>query len=299
MDHNDWSVAAWINATSLQNGIIVLHTDDGGTASTNSWNLRIRHTGLLGGAVTTTNGSLQSTNHSIQLDRWYHVVMVADVGSTLRFYIDGVNVGNSSFTARQDTIRNAGNSVYIGSYNGGEFDQPFDGQIGSVMVFADALDSSTITQLYDSGKGVYSNTTNLSYARALACPWASLQPPHQLANGEVTTSIRLRNLPSGMISNRATHHLGTPRSRCQHDLHRDGEQLSGTYSTSFSLTVQDIFDLSDASEDRPSRRGDVTEPTYGQRRDRHLAVSPSATGMALNPTDGTMVARRRSCRRRR
>ena len=198
--------------------IIVLHTDDGGTASTNSWNFRIRNTGLLGGAVTTTNGSSQSTNHSIQLDRWYHVVMVADVGSTLRFYIDGVNVGNSSFTARQDTIRNAGNSVYIGSYNGGEFDQPFDGQIGSVMVFADALDSSTITQLYDSGKGVYSNTTNLSYAQGSSSrPRASLSLPISVANGEVTTSYSLAGtLPSGMNFESSNGTIWErPRSRCQ------------------------------------------------------------------------------------
>ena len=299
VDHNDWSVAAWINATSLQNGIIVLHTDDGGTASTNSWNFRIRNTGLLGGAVTTTNGSLQSTNHSIQLDRWYHVVMVADVGSTLRFYIDGVNVGNSSFTARQDTIRNAGNSVYIGSYNGGEFDQPFDGQIGSVMVFADALDSSTITQLYDSGKGVYSNTTNLSYAQGSSSLslGQAYSLPISVANGEVTTSYSLAGtLPSGMNFESSNGTIwGTPTVTMSSTTYTvTANNSAGTYSTSFSLTVQDIapYDLSFASEDLTLTKGAAMSPnlpTVSGGTVTSWEVSPSLpTGMALNPTDGTI-----------
>ena len=72
-------------------------------------------------------------------------------------------------------------------------DQPFDGQIGSVMVFADALNASNINQLYTSGKGVYSNTTNLSYAQSSSTLLLgqTYSFPITVANGEVTTSYSL------------------------------------------------------------------------------------------------------------
>ena len=54
--------------------------------------------------------------------------------------------------------------ISIASYNAGEYNQPFDGNIGEVMIFADALNSTTISQMYNASKGSYSNTTNLSYS---------------------------------------------------------------------------------------------------------------------------------------
>ena len=93
------------------------------------------------------------------------------------------------------------NNVFLGSYNGGEDDQPFDGQIGSVMVFADALNASNIDQLYTAGKGVYSNTTTLSYAQSSSTMvlGQTYSFPLTVTNGEATTSYSLTGtLPSGM-----------------------------------------------------------------------------------------------------
>ncbi|MGB0377551.1 MAG: LamG domain-containing protein, partial [Poseidonia sp.] len=203
VDHNDWSVATWINASSLQGSTIIGTYDDNGASSDIGWALRIRSaTGDLYATVgTTSNTSAAWTSDaSIDTDRWYHVVMVADVGNTLRLYLDGVNVANGSLSG-SGNLRNVSNNVFLGSYNGGEEDQPFDGQIGSVMAFADALNASNINQLYTSGKGVYSNTTNLSYAQSSSTMilGQTYSFPITVTNGEITTSYSLNGtLPSGM-----------------------------------------------------------------------------------------------------
>ena len=149
VDHNDWSVATWINASSLQGSTIIGTYNDDGQPSDIGWALRIRaaNGNLYSTIGTTTNNSAAWTSDaSIDTDRWYHVVMVADVGNTLRLYLDGVNVANGSLSG-SGKFRDVSNNVFLGSYNGGEEEQPFDGQIGSVMVFADALNYRIINQL--------------------------------------------------------------------------------------------------------------------------------------------------------
>ncbi|MGB2530340.1 MAG: LamG-like jellyroll fold domain-containing protein, partial [Candidatus Poseidoniaceae archaeon] len=168
VDHNDWSVATWFNASSEDYGMIVSSLNNGGQAQTMSWFIR-RETsspyGLYAAIGDADSGDSKTTSPKISVDedRWYHVVMVADMGDTLRLYLDGVNVANTSLSGVSN-LRDSSNSVFIGSHNGGEYNQGFDGQVGSVMIFADALNASNINQLYTAGKGVYSNTTNLSYA---------------------------------------------------------------------------------------------------------------------------------------
>ena len=122
VDHNDWSVATWFNASSLQGSTIIGTYDDNGQASDIGWALRIR---AANGNLYSTVGPSSNTSAawtsdaSIDTDRWYHVVMVADVGNTLRLYLDGVNVANGSLSGSGD-LRDVSNNVFLGSYNGGE-----------------------------------------------------------------------------------------------------------------------------------------------------------------------------------
>ena len=51
--------------------------------------------------------------------------MVADMGNMLRLYLDGVNVANVSLSGVSN-LRDSSNSVFIGSLNGGEYNQGFD-----------------------------------------------------------------------------------------------------------------------------------------------------------------------------
>ena len=269
VDHNDWSVATWINASSLQGSTIIGTYNDDGQPSDIGWALRIRaaNGNLYSTVGTTTNTSAAWTSDaSINTDRWYHVVMVADVGNTLRLYLDGVNVANGSLSGGGN-IRDVSNNVFLGSYNGGEEDQPFDGQIGSVMVFADALNASNIDQLYTAGKGVYSNTTNLSYAQSSSTLilGQTYSFPLTVANGEVTTSYSLSGtLPSGMNFESSNGTIwGTPTAAMTSTTYTVmANNSAGSYSTSISLTSQHVapYDLVYSPENMTLEKGTAMTP---------------------------------------
>ena len=130
------------------------------------------------------------------------------------------------------------NSVFIGSLNGGEYNQPFDGQVGSVMIFADALNASNINQLYTAGKGVYSNTTNLSYSAPsyTLTNGQAYSLPIGVSNGDVTTSYTLTgSLPSGMNFESSNGTIwGTPTADMTSTTYTvTANNSAGSFSTTF------------------------------------------------------------------
>ena len=301
VDHNDWSVATWFNASSLQGSTIIGTYDDNGQASDIGWALRIR---AANGNLYSTVGPSSNTSAawtsdaSIDTDRWYHVVMVADVGNTLRLYLDGVNVANGSLSGSGD-LRDVSNNVFLGSYNGGEEDQPFDGQIGSVMVFADALNASNINQLYTSGKGVYSNTTNLSYAQSSSTLLLgqTYSFPITVANGEVTTSYSLTGtLPSGMNFESSNGTIwGTPTGAMTSTTYTvTANNSAGSYSTSISLTSQHVapYDLVYSPENMTLEKGTAmttNTPSVSGGTITSWAISPSLpSGLAFSTSTGAI-----------
>ncbi len=208
------------------------------------WHIKIHPTDhKIYGAVGTpdTGGSTPTPRVSIDTDHWYHVALVADMDNMLRFYIDGVNVANASLSGDAN-IRDVSNSVFIGSHNGGEYNQGFDGQIGSVMVFADALNATNINQLYTSGKGVYSNSTSLSYSYSsiVFATGQTYSLPLSVTNGEVTTSYSLTGtLPSGMNFDSGNGTIwGTPTADMSSTNYTvTANNPAGSYSTTFQITV--------------------------------------------------------------
>ncbi|MEC8742093.1 MAG: LamG domain-containing protein, partial [Candidatus Thermoplasmatota archaeon] len=301
VDHNDWSVATWINASSLQGSTIIGTYNDDGQPSDIGWALRIRaaNGNLYSTVGTSTNNSAAWTSDaSINTDRWYHVVMVADVGNTLRLYLDGVNVANGSLSGGGN-IRDVSNNVFLGSYNGGEEDQPFDGQIGSVMVFADALNATNINQLYTSGKGVYSNTTNLSYAQSSSTLilGQTYSFPLTVANGEVTTSYSLSGtLPSGMNFESSNGTIwGTPTTTMTSTTYTVvANNSAGSYSTSISLTSQHVapYDLVYSPENMTLTKGTAmttNTPSVSGGTITSWEISPSLpSGLAFSTSTGAI-----------
>ena len=53
------------------------------------------------------------------------------------------------------SILNSTNPLYIGSYNGGEFSQYFDGKIGITRLYNTSLTSSQVLQNFNADKSKY------------------------------------------------------------------------------------------------------------------------------------------------
>ena len=297
---NDWSVSVWFNASTHQHSVILGAFDDGGAAVDVGWAIRMRASGgIYANVGTTSNNSAAWTSEaSIDTDRWYHVVLVADPGNTLRLYVDGQNVGSGSLSG-SGALRNVSNSLFIASYNGGEYSQTFDGQVGSVMAFADALNATTINQIYNASKGVYSNTTTLSFPQS--SPTLLLGQtysfPMTVANGEITTSYSLTGtLPSGMNFESSNGTIwGTPTAAMSTTSYTvTANNSAGTYSTSFSLTSQHAapYDLAYAPENMTLEKGTAmttNTPSVSGGAITSWEINPSVpTGLSFSTSTGAI-----------
>ena len=241
--NGDWSVSVWMNATTVQHSVIIGKWNGGGSASDLGYIIRIGSDNKLYTSVGTTSGSsaVSTSRISIDEDRWYHLVMVADAGNILRFYVDGVNVVNASLSG-SGSIRNTTSGISIGSYNAGEYNQPFDGNIGEVMIFAEALNSTTINQMYTASKGTYSNTTSLSYSDSsyTFVKGQAYNLPLSVSNGDLTTSYTLLgSLPTGMSFGSENGTIwGTPTADMSSTNYTvTANNSAGSFSTTFSIQI--------------------------------------------------------------
>ena len=297
--NGDWSVSVWINATTVQHSVIIGKWNGGGSASDLGYIIRIGSDNKLYTSVGTTSGSsaVSTSRISIDEDRWYHLVMVADVGNMLRLYADGVNVVNASLSG-SGSVRNTTSGISIGSYNAGEYNQPFDGNIGEVMIFADALNSTTINQMYNASKGTYSNTTSLSYSDSsyTFVKGQAYNLPLSVSNGDLTTSYTLiGSLPSGMSFGSDNGTIwGTPTTDMSSTNYIvTANNSAGSFSTTFSMQVMSApSGVSYSPSSMTLEKGTAmttNTPTYSGSTVTSWSVSPALpSGLNFDTSTGAI-----------
>jgi len=72
---------------------------------------------------------------------------------TLETFINGTSIGSVSHTL--SSIKNVTNPLYIGSYNGGEYSQWFNGAIGVVRLYNKALASTDVSTNFQALRSKY------------------------------------------------------------------------------------------------------------------------------------------------
>ncbi len=143
----------WVNQSVLGNDVVLGKFDNGGQSQDVSYSIRTTNTtyysqlGSGSGAGSTL--FVDSTLKVGTIGTWYQIVYVFTniAANTFQTFVNGVSIGsvNHGFSS----ILNSGNPLYIGSYNGGEYSQWFDGSIGIVRLYDGALTSSEVLQNYN------------------------------------------------------------------------------------------------------------------------------------------------------
>ncbi|MDP6199487.1 MAG: putative Ig domain-containing protein, partial [Candidatus Poseidonia sp.] len=301
---HDWTVEVWFNASSQHtaNTQTIFGTfANGGQAADVRYSARLKTNNSVSLNYRTDGSSsvYSITTQPLNDDRWYHLVAVFRDDTNLSLYLDGQFVGDTSVSG---SLLVSPNDLFIGSFSnatGGQYGQGFDGQIGSVMMFADALNATNINQLYTSGKGVYSNTTNLSYAQSSSTMLLgqAYSFPLAVANGEVITSYSLSGtLPSGMNFESSNGTIwGTPTVTMTSTTYTvTANNSAGSYSTSFSLTSQHVapYDLVYSPEDMTLTKGTAmttNTPSVSGGTITSWEISPSLpSGLALSTSTGAI-----------
>lgn len=141
------TIAAWIKRSQTGTWDAVLAKGDTDVDADNNYNLEISNTDGVtctigngaGGATILHSGGSVDTN-------WHHVACVWN-GSTIRTYLDGVELGFDT-----QTVTPAGNAAFLGIGEWGVGGDFMDGLLDDVRLYNRALTPSEIKQLYNLGK---------------------------------------------------------------------------------------------------------------------------------------------------
>jgi hypothetical protein len=154
----DWTMEAWFNTTAFKTGsagVIVGKFDAGGLSADVSYSIRANNTGVMYAQIGNGSTVVNSTNYQTVLNTWAQVVYVWQNVSTnsLETYINGSIIGSTSHSFA--SILNTSTNLYIGSYNGGEYSQYFNGKIGIVRLYNRALSPGEVSRNFNANKGIY------------------------------------------------------------------------------------------------------------------------------------------------
>jgi hypothetical protein len=155
----DWTMEAWFYTTAFKtggSGVILGKFDPGGGSQDVSYSIRTNNTGILYAQFGDGTGSfVNSTTYQTSLNVWVQVVYVwTNVASNnIQTYINGSSIGNVNHALA--SLLNTPANLYVGSYNGGEFSQWFNGRIGVTRLYNMALASAQVLQNYNAEKSKY------------------------------------------------------------------------------------------------------------------------------------------------
>jgi hypothetical protein len=150
---------AWFNTTAFKtgsSGVILGKFDPGGGSADVSYSIRTNNTGAVYAQIGDgLGGYVNSVSYQSVLSTWAQIVMVWKNVATnnLETFVNGASIGSVSHSLA--SILNTSANLYLGSYNGGEYAQYFNGKIGIVRLYNTALTSSQVLQNYNASKSKY------------------------------------------------------------------------------------------------------------------------------------------------
>jgi hypothetical protein len=154
----DWTMEAWFNTTAFKTGsagVILGKFDPGGLSADVSYSIRTNNTGIVYAQIGNGTTVVNSSNYQTVLNTWVQVVYVWKniATNSLETYINGSSIGSTSHSF--SSILNTSANLYIGSYNGGEYAQWFNGRIGITRLYNTALSDAQVLKNYNANRGLY------------------------------------------------------------------------------------------------------------------------------------------------
>lgn len=155
----DFTVEVWIRFSTIagKTRTYLSKTNNGGGAA--DWSYGFRTNPLLNETyfeVGNGTTSLRSPVTSVTTGIWYQIVGVwTNVASnSIALYKNGTLIGSNSHSFT--SVKNSTNPLYLGNYNGNEFAQQFEGDMGIVRIYIGrALNAAEVLNNFDANKATY------------------------------------------------------------------------------------------------------------------------------------------------
>lgn len=154
-----WTIEVWVNQTVSGNDVVLGKFNAGGATQNVSYAIRTTGTThycqFSSGSGSGSTLYVNSTNFTVTIGTWYQLVYVFTNGATktLETYVNGSSIGSVSHNLA--SVLNATTNLYLGSYNGGEYAQWYDGKIGITRMYSSALSAADVLQNYNNNKTNY------------------------------------------------------------------------------------------------------------------------------------------------
>lgn len=148
----NWTIEVWFKPTVI-NGTLLGKYNNGGQTANISYALRMGSNVI---RADFSNGStgLSSDNYTLTPNNWVQMVYIWNkTNNVLYTYSNGVLKQTKTITI--SGILNSSTNLFLGSYNGGEYAQYFNGQIGVVRMYNKALTDSEVLNNFNTTKGTY------------------------------------------------------------------------------------------------------------------------------------------------
>lgn len=153
----DFSIEAWVYYSTIAGSTrtFVSKTDNGGLASNWSYGLRTASNGNTYFEVGNGTTSVTSPTFTASTGQWYQITGVwTNVASnSIELYVNGASQGSNSHAFA--SVKNSTRGLYLGSYNGGEYSQWFNGRMGIARYYSKALSGAEVLQNYNANRGLY------------------------------------------------------------------------------------------------------------------------------------------------
>ena len=143
-----YTIAGWINPTTVANSDIVVLTDSSGPNATPSHQIRINNGKFEHSTFDPSVPGLKvvTGTSTIQSNTWYHVAIVASAGGKMHLYVNGVEEGNPVDITN---LFAGGDRFHIGDpSNSGAFGY-FNGLVDDLHIYEQALSAADIRSLFE------------------------------------------------------------------------------------------------------------------------------------------------------
>src|SRR3989338_2039927 len=157
------TLSAWIYTHSQKTdnaGIISKYRNQTGSTNQRAYELYVQDNAVSGGigmaisddGTFKADGVLESGANVITLNKWHHVVARFEPSTSMRLYVDGVQVASDT-TSILSSVANTAAPLWIGiQLRSTDPNMHFDGLIDDVSIYNRALSANEVLQLYNLGR---------------------------------------------------------------------------------------------------------------------------------------------------
>ena len=144
------TIEGWIYPRQF-GGIIFFRGDD--RPGLDPWQIDLRTAGFVGFQITDAQNQTVRIEAPVQLNQWQHIAATFGTKGSLKLFVNGELAGQTNTTLRPlgelDPTQNP--AIGIGNIGGTSYQEPFNGLIGEMALYARALSQRDIRSIYRTG----------------------------------------------------------------------------------------------------------------------------------------------------